>query len=247
MEFFNTIIENVSPSWLLIALLFLLFALILMRYKKSSFYPGNQNTTPVTEEAEIPSAPSNDYYPYHKKYLLTKHEYYFFKNLYAAIAPYNLSIIAKIRLADLVEVNANMGKKYMSYFGKIQSKHIDFALVIPEKMEINYLIELDDSSHEARRRVDRDNFVNNLLETIGYTLIRTYGDLSGLVNIIENDRTITKKEVKASTVPKPSVNEMDISNIVKEIYTKVDNIEKLINDVNDEPYIISDSEEVSVS
>lgn len=86
-----------------------------------------------------------------------------------------MQILAKIRLADLIEINDDIkGKEWWALFGKIKSKHIDFA--ISDNMRIVALIELDDYSHQRSDRQKRDEFVNNALSTAGYNVIRTYGD-----------------------------------------------------------------------
>lgn len=125
------------------------------------------------------------YYPYHKKYLLTKNEYYFYKKLKEITEPLNLQILAKIRLADLIEVNKGLdSQKWGMYFGKIKAKHIDFA--IAEDMKIIALIELDDYTHQRADRQERDIFVNNVLDQTGYVLIRTYGDIQQIKNFLES-------------------------------------------------------------
>lgn len=48
--------------------------------------------------------------PYRKKYLLTKNEYGFYKNLKEIADKYGYAVLAKIRFADLVEVNSEAGK-----------------------------------------------------------------------------------------------------------------------------------------
>lgn len=121
--------------------------------------------------------------PYHKKMLLTKNEYYFFKKLKELTDKENLQILAKIRLADLIEVNNGLNKSdWGKYFGKIKSKHIDFA--IADNMKIVALIELDDSSHQKSDRVHRDIFVNAALNAAGYTVVRTNGDISYIQSCI---------------------------------------------------------------
>lgn len=125
------------------------------------------------------------YYPYHKKYLLTQNEYYFYKKLKEVTEPLNLQILAKIRLADLIEVNKGLdSQKRGMYFGKIKAKHIDFA--IAEDMKIIALVELDDYTHQRADRQERDIFVNDILTQTGYVLIRTYGDIQQIKNFLES-------------------------------------------------------------
>lgn len=121
---------------------------------------------------------SNRFLPYRKKYLLTKNEWIFYKKLKPLADRCGLGIIAKIRLADLIEVDTYRTKDFGRFFSRISSKHIDFGLVNPENMEVRYLIELDDSSHNRPDRMERDDFINKVCEKTGYILIRTSGDIS---------------------------------------------------------------------
>ena len=120
---------------------------------------------------------AENYYPYRMKYLLTQNEFNFYNRLKEITNPLNLQILAKIRLADLIEVDTNQinKKDYMKYFSKIKSKHIDFAIC--NEMNVIALLELDDSSHNRADRQERDYFVNSVLLKAGYTVIRTNGNL----------------------------------------------------------------------
>lgn len=111
---------------------------------------------------------------YRRKYLLTKNEFYFYKELKTIADKLNLSVLAKIRMADLVEPKNN-GKKYYQEFAKIKAKHIDFALCKPENMYIVLLIELDDNSHSNNKSSSRDAFVEKVYSETGYKLFRTKG------------------------------------------------------------------------
>ncbi len=116
-----------------------------------------------------------EFFPYQMKYLLTRNEYHFYTKLVPIANKYNLQILTKIRLADLVETKSNLSRADSNkYFNKIKSKHIDFALA--EHMAIVMLIELDDSSHNYQSRVERDMFVDDVLQRCGYIIIHTYGD-----------------------------------------------------------------------
>lgn len=118
----------------------------------------------------------DEIYPYRKKYLLTKNELYFYKALRIFADQYGYAVITKIRLADLIEVsNEAPPKKKRSYFYKIQSKHIDFALCNKENLYPILLIELNDRSHQNENRMKRDSFIKNALEKAGYKLLFVYG------------------------------------------------------------------------
>lgn len=122
-------------------------------------------------------------FPYEKHYLLTKNEWYFYKKLKPIADKMGYSILAKIRLADLIGVKATVDKKERAkYFAKIKAKHIDFILCNPENLAPILLIELDDNSHNSDKRAERDRFVNTVLEKTGYKLLRTRGS-----NSLESD------------------------------------------------------------
>lgn len=125
-------------------------------------------------------------YPYKKKYILTKNEYYFYKKLKGICDSYNLRVLVKTRLADIVEVDKSKigNKEYMKYYTRIQSKHIDFLVCNGDSLYPVVAIELDDNSHDNKDRQTRDNFVNKTLDSAGVPLIRCKGagNLEALLN-----------------------------------------------------------------
>ena len=113
---------------------------------------------------------------YHRAELLTKNERLFYERLRQRINPNELQILAKIRLADLIEVNQNQTKaEWGKAFNRIKSKHVDFA--IAKNMNVMIIIELDDNSHYKSDRKERDNFVDEILLNAGYKVVRTYGEM----------------------------------------------------------------------
>lgn len=113
---------------------------------------------------------------YHRVDLLTQNEYRFYERLKQYVYPHGLQILAKIRLADLVNADTDLNRsENASAFAKIKAKHVDFA--IAKDMDILIIIELDDSSHQRSDRQERDNFVNEVLLNAGYKVVRTYGDM----------------------------------------------------------------------
>lgn len=125
---------------------------------------------------------------YEKTYLLTKNEWKFYKEIKPITDKYNLHILAKIRLNDLVNVKNDLEKsEYTKYLNKIQKKHIDFALCNPNNLEIIALVELDDDTHEKDDRKRRDEFINDICKSVGYILIRTYDSNNFEKILIENN------------------------------------------------------------
>lgn len=138
----------------------------------------NKKSEPVNNEEDI------ERLPYRKKFLLTKNEYWFYKNLKEIADKYGYAILAKIRFADLVEVNGEAVKsEYMKYFGKIKAKHIDFILCKKENLYPELLIELNDNSHKKEDRIKRDEFVKKIADKVGYKMIfvNGTGDLEDIV------------------------------------------------------------------
>lgn len=150
---------------------------------KDNYYTENIDNRTINYEQQNKEIKENiDIYPYHSKLLLTKNEYYFYKSLKNITDKANLQILAKIRLADLIEVNNGLTQsEWGHYFSKIKSKHIDFA--IADNMKIIMLIEIDDNTHKRVDREKRDTFVENALKSANYTFIRTYGN----TDIIEKE------------------------------------------------------------
>lgn len=102
---------------------------------------------------------------------------------------HNLSILCKIRLADLIEPVPSADKsEWYSAFNKIKSKHIDFVLTT-QNMNVLLLIELEDSSHEKAERIERDSFVKSAIESAGYKLICVYNN-NDAVRVIEENLNI---------------------------------------------------------
>ena len=124
--------------------------------------------------------------PYRRKYLLTKNEYGFYKSLKEIADRLNLCVLAKVRLADLVEVSAEVqGKEKLKYFAKIKSKHIDFMLCNKDNLYPELIIELNDNSHKIEKRAQRDVFIEKVLKKAGYKILFVYGSANLEEQIIE--------------------------------------------------------------
>lgn len=107
---------------------------------------------------------------YQRKYLLTKNEWYEYRKLKEYAAAHDLQICPKVRLLDIIEPRS--GKDYRSLMARIQSKHVDF-LICDHNLHIKGIVELDDNSHNSTDRMQRDAFVDEILTSVGYKVIRT--------------------------------------------------------------------------
>ena len=104
--------------------------------------------------------------------ILTPSEQHFYKVLSSTING-QATIMAKVRIADLLKVSSTIKQKHFwSYFSKISQKHIDFVLIDSITFKTICLIELDDKSHLRLGRSNRDKFVNRIMAETGIPLYR---------------------------------------------------------------------------
>lgn len=142
--------------------------------KKNAKFKNIQNTVTTnnipTQNVQIKETP----YPYYRRWLLTNHEVQFYNILKEIAEENNLTILSKVRLADLIGVkNGLPSRRWGMYFGKIKAKHIDF--IIADKVRLNplLLIEVDDNSHNKPDRQERDYFVDKACTDAGYNIMHT--------------------------------------------------------------------------
>ena len=92
-----------------------------------------------------------------------------FHHVLKPLVPTGYSLITKVRLGDLFFVrrpHENKGAR-----NKIDRKHVDFVICENSSMQPALAIELDDSSHNRKDRIERDLFVDQIFKTAGLPLI----------------------------------------------------------------------------
>lgn len=109
---------------------------------------------------------------YTKEWLFTYNEKDAYRELKKIADEMGYTIFTKVRILDLIKPIKGI-EKYQTYFNKIKSKHVDFVLC-NEKLVVEYIIELDDSTHERPDRKERDKFVDEALGAVGYKVIHVY-------------------------------------------------------------------------
>ncbi len=103
--------------------------------------------------------------------LLTAGERAFARVLYQAVGA-DFQICPKVRLADVIVVRPGVSPKHRNAsFARICSKHLDFVLCHPETFEIVAIIELDDRSHGAPSRRERDAFLDRAITAAGLPIL----------------------------------------------------------------------------
>lgn len=112
-----------------------------------------------------------DSFPYEKqKMLLSPAERSFFGVLEQVVGESH-RIFVKVRLADLFKVKAGLSNsERMTAFNKIKAKHVDFVICSKESVDVLVAVELDDKSHNLKKRQERDIFVDKVFESVGVPL-----------------------------------------------------------------------------
>lgn len=108
---------------------------------------------------------------YQAKYLLTKNEWQEYKKLKEYAVGKGLTVCPKVRVLDIIEPRKGQDN-YRTLINKVQSKHVDF-LITDNELRIKGVIELDDNSHNKADRKERDEFLNIILQSVGYKVVHT--------------------------------------------------------------------------
>jgi very-short-patch-repair endonuclease len=98
-------------------------------------------------------------------------------------------VFGKVRLADVIKVKPGLsGSARQQAFNRIQSKHLDFVVCDPKDLSVQFVVELDDSSHQQSGRQARDEFLDKALAAAGvpvfhFQVKRTYSiqDIRGTI------------------------------------------------------------------
>jgi very-short-patch-repair endonuclease len=90
-----------------------------------------------------------------------------------SVLPKERRIFAKVRLVDLVQPKGGLSKEArQSALNRISAKHVDFVLCDGGSLAVLAVVELDDSSHGAAKRIVRDAFVDECLKAAGISIVR---------------------------------------------------------------------------
>lgn len=135
---------------------------------------------------------------YQRKMLLTKNEYGAFKKLQEITQEKGLIICPKVRLLDLIEPRTK--EKTLLY--KIQAKHVDFV-ICDNNCRVKAIIELDDNSHNTQERKERDQFLDLVLTSTGYKVIRTRYITESTLESILGAKEQPVEQVNKNTAEEP--------------------------------------------
>lgn len=82
-------------------------------------------------------------------------------------------VFAKVRVADVLKPAKGSDRSmWQTTFNKISAKHFDFILCDIETLAVKMAVELDDSSHQKKSRVNRDVFLDEACKSAKLNLVR---------------------------------------------------------------------------
>ena len=105
---------------------------------------------------------------YSKKTIMTAYEYSFYQKIRPLEEKQNIRIIPQLNLASIIKKTSNERYQNELY------RNIDFAIFNNELTEVLLLIELNDKTHNTKKRKYRDSKVRNLLKSVGVELMTFY-------------------------------------------------------------------------
>lgn len=116
------------------------------------------------------------------------------------------TIFGKVRVADLVKVTRKTNdKRGYRALARIAQKHVDYVLCDPATLEIICTVELNDSTHERKDRIDRDRFITEVFDHIGLPIAwfkaRSVYDIKAVQQQIEH-AIAAPKQVAPNGAPK---------------------------------------------
>lgn len=106
-----------------------------------------------------------------QRFLLTPGELKFYRALKVAVGN-DYQIMCQVNLSQIIQTRPMNPSERQTAFNKISRKVLDFVLCDSRNLAIIAAIELDDSSHNRKDRIDRDKFLNEAMEDAGVPLIR---------------------------------------------------------------------------
>lgn len=135
-------------------------------------YYENQNTNVEENYNNIVTINYKKYYK-PRRYITTLNELNFYNTLLEITRELDLILFAQVSLYSIIETRENLDySTKTTYFNKINRKSIDFVLVNKENCRVKLCIELDDPTHYRKKRIERDNFINELFKELEIPLLR---------------------------------------------------------------------------
>jgi len=108
-----------------------------------------------------------------KKVLFSAAERSFLGVLDQAIDQDKHRVFGKVRVADIIEPQPSRNRsQWQKAFNKISAKHFDYIICTRDTLNPVCAIELDDQSHNQKKRQQRDELLESVCKGAGLPLLR---------------------------------------------------------------------------
>jgi very-short-patch-repair endonuclease len=156
-------------NWIILILLLIIVSLALALFKKK----GGKG--PVD-------------FPYQSKEVLCSPAERSFLGALDKILGERYRIFAKVRLADIVDVQRGLSASARQRaFNRIAGKHLDFIVCNANDLSIVGAIELDDKSHLKKGRRERDQLLDKALDAAGVPMLRVKAQSTYSIKEVSSD------------------------------------------------------------
>jgi len=131
--------------------------------------------------------------PYERKKIMSDNERRLFEIL-KSIYSGQFDIFPQVHIDSLVQVRR--GARFMFWWNKINRKSVDFVFCEKDGLRTALVVELDDKTHLMPDRVERDAFVNDVMEAAIISIVHLHSaDL--------HDQELIRRQIDAGLAPKP--------------------------------------------
>lgn len=156
-----------SVIWIFCIIAFIIFTILL---EKDNNYEEDEENLPYSK----------------KDFLLNIYEKKFFIEL-EKIIPENYFIYPQVLLSNIVKVNNVSKKDFWYYQNKINRKIVDFVIFEKKSLTPFLVVEYDWTTHNKADRIERDLFVNEVLESAWIKIIHIKHSKNLDIENIKND------------------------------------------------------------
>lgn len=124
------------------------------------------------KQSQIQDTSSKDY-PYQKIDTLFSPAERSFLGILNQVIGDQVQIFGKVRVADVIAPKKGINRsEWQKAFNKISGKHFDFLVCDKKDLSVLFAIELDDKSHNSKKRQERDVFLKGACNSADLPLIQ---------------------------------------------------------------------------
>lgn len=149
-----------------LVLAFLVFILLVFVFRQGK--SSQQDEIRPVKGDELPI------WPFEPMPIMTPTEVIFFNRLQQAVP--ELIIFSQVQLSRIIMPNDDADTNQGFWFNRICRMSVDYVLVAEDKQTVLLAIELDDWTHNTRRRQQQDNKKDKALSSAGIPIVRFHGE-----------------------------------------------------------------------